>query len=398
MRCPNTTRLRRVDAIGGLQGHAAALSRHLDQAGVVQTIVTAQLPAARGARPFGLHGVRHRVGLEAPAPRQGYAAACAPRLRRLSGSVDLVHVHLGEDLAVLPLGHAVAALRGIPLVVTVHHSNRYTMRGGHPRALLLRGVGGSSERQILPKARAVITLTASLADRLRAAGVATERIHVIASGVDPSLFQPAYPDPCRAVDRPRIVFVGRLAEQKGLLTLLRAIPLLRTPDTRVVLVGDGPQRAVLERAARSLGVADRVVFAGPLPHERVPAVLQHADVLVLPSRYEELGSVVLEAMHASVPVVASRVGGIPSLVEDGVSGVLVPPGDPSALARAVDRVLTEPLLARRLVAGGVRVAASHRWDRLAPQVLEVYRGVLDRAWDHPSRGALMLAVAPSRPA
>ena len=102
-------------------------------------------------------------------------------------------------------------------------------------------------------------------------------------------------------------------------------------------MGDGPARKALERRARRLGAGDRVRFLGYFAHERAPAALAHADLLVLPSLYEELGTVLLKAMHAGLPIVASKTGGIPDVVEYGVNGLHVPPGHPEALARAIDR-------------------------------------------------------------
>jgi glycogen synthase len=156
-------------------------------------------------------------------------------------------------------------------------------------------------------------------------------------------------------------------------TLLAAVPLLRRAAA-VVLVGDGPLRPALERQAARLGPG-RVRFQGFVPHAEVPAWLAAADVLVLPSVYEELGSVLLEAMAAGLPVVASEVGGIPDAL--GPAGLLVPPGDPAALAAAVDQVLEDPALAAELARAARRRAAACSWDTLAGRVLEVYRAVVE---------------------
>jgi glycogen synthase len=97
--------------------------------------------------------------------------------------------------------------------------------------------------------------------------------------------------------------------------------------------------------------------------------------LVLPSLYEELGTVLLEAMQAALPVVASKTGGIPDVIEDGVNGLLVPPGDPEALARAIDRLLADRDLARRLSEGAQEQGKDYDWEVLAERVLKIYRGV-----------------------
>ena len=172
------------------------------------------------------------------------------------------------------------------------------------------------------------------------------------------------------------MFVGRLAAQKGVSILIDAAAQLRTAGARVVLVGDGPSRRALERQARRAAVDDRVTFAGFVPHAAVAAVLAHADVLVLPSVYEELGSVLLEAMQAGVPIVATAVGGVPEAL--GPAGVLVPPGDPVALAAAVDAVLGDPASAARLRELARERAARFDWVRLGGRVLDVYAAALER--------------------
>ena len=157
--------------------------------------------------------------------------------------------------------------------------------------------------------------------------------------------------------------------------MVAAAALIEDPSARVLLVGDGPERPALERKAERIGVGDRVRFLGFFSHDRVPAAMAHADVLVLPSVYEELGTVLLEAMWAGLPIVASRTGGIPDVIEDGVNGLLVPPGEPEVLARAIDRVLADRGLAYRLSEGAQARAKDYDWEVLAGCVLQVYRGV-----------------------
>ena len=135
-------------------------------------------------------------------------------------------------------------------------------------------------------------------------------------------------------------------------------------------MGDGPGRRAAEAQARRL--AGPVRFTGFAPHARIPAVLRHIDLLVLATRYEELPSVLIEAMAAGLPVIASRVGGIPALVDHDVNGLLVPPGDPAALAAAISRVLAEPGTAARLAAAARQTAQRYTWPTLARQVAAVY--------------------------
>ena len=366
------------DPVGGMQYHTGQLTRALDARGVSQTVVTTWRPGAPRRERIGDHSEVLRLGVGTRWFRQLYSLPAAGAAPRLAARADVVHVHLGEDLAVVPLGLLAARRRTKPLVLTVHCSLRHTLTGATPRALLLRTLGAALERWGEARADAVICLTPRLLRRLAQEGVDEGRLHVIPSGVDPRLFSTHRLDPVADVGRPRVLFVGRMAPQKGARALLRAFSLLNHTSARLVLVGDGPQRPELERAAVRLGIAGRTRFTGFVPHEEVPAFLAHADVLALPSTYEELGAVLVEAMQAGLPIVASRVGGIPELLTDGVTGRLVPPGDPAALASAIDEVLADPALARRLGEAARERASLYHWDILAGRVLDLYRSVARR--------------------
>jgi glycogen(starch) synthase len=257
----------------------------------------------------------------------------------------------------------------------VHCSIRHTYVASGVRGRVLAVLGGAAEALVLRRADRVIALTPRLAHTLCASGVPAERVRVVPSGVVPELFAVAAPDPYPQLPRPRVLFVGRLQHQKGVGVLLEAAA--RTSSrAHVVLVGDGPARRQLHRAARKLGLAERVHVTGFVPHRAVPAAMRHADVLVLPSLYEELGSTLLEAMQAGVPIVASRTGGIPDAV--GEAAVLVPPRSVEALARAIDEVLMNSALAERLVAAGRERVRRFDWHRLAREVLDVYDEALGR--------------------
>jgi glycogen synthase len=362
----------RFDPIGGMQNHCAQLTRALDRLGVEQTVITHHPPGAPRVHPFGAHATVRRHGLPVPWARQLYAAPAAADLVRRAAGADLVHVHLGEDLAVIPAGLLAARVNGLPLVVTIHCSLRHTFApGGDVRSALLRRLGGRFEALGVRDAAATIVLTRRLAARLTEDGADPGRVHVIPSGVRPQEFRRPCADPWPRTGGRRVVFVGRLHRQKGVRTLVEAARHLRTPGAQVHLVGDGPERHAVEAGIRRHGLGDRVRLLGFRPHDEVPAILAHADVLVLPSVYEELGSVLLEAMQAGVPIVATSTGGIPDAV--GPAAELVPPCDPVALAAAVDRVLGDPTRAAELAALARERARRYDWSRLATRVLQVYR-------------------------
>ncbi len=376
-------RVARFDPIGGMQNHTAELTRSLDALGVSQLVLTTRPPGAPLEHVVGNAARVVRVGLPVAAFRQVWWLPAARHLRGLARGVDLVHAHLGEDLAVVPL--ALAAARGrVPLVVTVHTSLRHTLRVTGPRSVVLKSVGALLEEVGERRAAAVLTLTPRLAQLLGDQGIDSDRIHVIPSGVRPALFAADHRDPFPRLGRPRVVFVGRLAPPKGVETLVRAAAHLRTPAAQVVIVGDGPNRAEIENEIDRLGLRHRVHLTGFVPHDQVPAVLAHADVFVMPSIYEELGSALVEAQWAGVPIVASRVGGIPDVVEDGITGVLVAPRDPTALAGAVDDLLSDPGRAHTLARRGQAAATRYDWTRLGAQVLDVYQTVTGQRTATPS--------------
>jgi glycosyltransferase involved in cell wall biosynthesis len=176
------------------------------------------------------------------------------------------------------------------------------------------------------------------------------KLHIVHCGVDPARYDRG------PRERPgkRLLFVGRLAAVKGVPVLLRAFAetLEAHPEAHLTLIGDGPERARIEALARELGLGGAVRFPGYLSQDEVADELARADLFVLPSFAEGVPVVLMEAMAARLPVVATRIAGIPELVDEGVAGRLVPPGDAASLARALSDLLAEPDLRRRMGEAG----------------------------------------------
>lgn len=175
-----------------------------------------------------------------------------------------------------------------------------------------------------------------------------------------------------------LLAVASLDHWKGLDVLLRAVALLHEdfPALRLELAGEGPERGALEALARSLGIADSVVFAGFLDRMSLTRSLERCTAFVLPSRSEPFGIAVVEALAAGAPVVASRVGGIPEIITDGHNGLLVPPENPAALADALRTILSAPDLRSRLSEAGPVRAGELPWTRMSDQYLDLFRRVM----------------------
>jgi glycosyltransferase involved in cell wall biosynthesis len=366
------------DPVGGMQEHTGALTRELARRGVVQVVLTARPPTAPWIERLVPGATVVRVALPVRRLRRMYSVPATVLAPLLGRQADVVHVHLGEDLAILPLAVLAAAPRRLPVVLTVHCSLAHTLRVRDPRTAILHAVGGRLERHAERHAAATIVYTSLLADRL-ARDDARAATHLVRRGVDARLFgAPAGPDPLPDVPAgPRVLYVGRLNRAKGVAVLVDAARKLRTAGAQVVFVGDGPDRTRLERQAERCGLAGRVHITGFVTHDRVPALLASADVLVLPSFYEELGTVLVEALHAGVPAVASRTGGIPEVVEHGVTGLLVEPGDADGFARAIDTVLGDPALAATMRVNALARAADYGLARMVEQVHQLYERVTE---------------------
>lgn len=194
-----------------------------------------------------------------------------------------------------------------------------------------------------------------------------DKLHIVHCGIIPE----RYGRDASRTSGKRLVFVGRLAAAKGVPVLVDAFRevLRRHPDATLTLVGDGPERPLIEARATEAGISDALEITGYLSQSAVADRLGEGDVFVLPSFAEGLPVVLMEAMASGLPVVATRIAGVSELVEDGVSGLLVPPGDATALAGAICRLFGDAALRERLAAAGRQTVAAEFDGRIEAKKL-----------------------------
>ncbi len=282
---------------------------------------------------------------------------------------QILHAHwwLPGGLA----GALAGTLARVPLVVTTHGTDvEMLRRTGWARPLA---------RFVFSRASAITCGSTYLREQLLTLGVAApERVRVVPMPVS-SLF--TSPPPSGNSRRPipdypsLILTVARLTAQKDIGTLIAAMAILRERGcaARLVIVGDGPERARLEAQARELELQDRVEFLGGLPQAQLPGYYARAAVFALPSIREGMGLVFAEALLCGVPVIAVNSGGVTDIVRDGETGLLLPERDPRALAGAIQKLLDDRALAARLAANG-RAWVNERYtrERVAHQFSAVY--------------------------
>lgn len=286
---------------------------------------------------------------------------------------DLVHAH--STKAGL-LGRLAARFAGVSAVLFTAHGWAFT----EGRAWWKRWFLARYERLIAKLTTKIICVSEhdrQLALKFKVAR--PQRLVVIHNGLDPLPFQQAAAArvafPGETSQELSVIFVGRLASPKDFETLLAAFEQISIGN--LILVGDGPLRSRIERFVEERGLSSRVVLLGE--RTDIPECLAASDVFVLPSRWEGLPLTIIEAMMAGLPVVASRVGGVPELVENGVTGFLVPFGDAAALAKTIQKLLDDKELRLRLGrAGREKAMKEFTLARMLTATQTVYEEVLRR--------------------
>jgi glycogen(starch) synthase len=334
-------------AIGGIEVLLRQLCPALRDRGHEVSVLTSTHRDAPDARSE-IDGIPvHRVGLIQALMKRDPAGVA--RARRAAARVldevapDVVHGHdLGANLWVV-----MRAGSGVPVITTMH----------------VGGLGTLEVSQLGPMTQLLCRTSwltgvsqAVVDDAVRLVPELADRCSVIVNGVPPSP-EPEPPDP----QGHRIVGAGRLAPEKGFDVLLRALPavLARHPSTELLLAGDGPCRQELETLLDELDIRAAVTMAGGVRHDRIPGLLASANVVAIPSRYEGMPLIALEAAAAGRPLVATPSPGIAEVVVDGATGTLVPSEDPEAMAVALSDLLGDPARAATFGAAGRRRVVDH---------------------------------------
>jgi glycosyltransferase involved in cell wall biosynthesis len=381
-----------VHGIGGMQRHTSELSRGLSEAGHSVDVITTR-------HPDGIQHAEHEGALwhfvdssgnhvDRGWHRESYRAFFELHRQR---RFDVVHSEASSALGLVRKGlHC-----QVPLVVKYHGNflglakanARRALRDRTPLAVAreLRSfvwlLGQHFPRGNWWRFHDVESMVAShqqLDDTRRSHMIPRSRIHVVPNGVDVERFAPRNRDELREAlglsQAPLVVSAGRLNREKGVHTAIRAVSSL-SPPAQLVIVGDGPERERLEALVRTLRAEDRVEFTGPRSPADVARFLAAADVFVFPTERDEgAPMIVIEAMAAGLPVVATSIAQIAEVVDrPGENGVLVPPADVGATAGAVAALLEDPERARQIgAAARQRVLAEYTLERMVERTVEVY--------------------------
>lgn len=371
-----------VDA-GGQNLHVAELSKALARQGHEVTVYTRRDGRDQPEEVTTEHGYRLVHVPAGPAkhvPKDGLFRHMGQFARFLQARweadrPDVVHAHFWmSGLAAV----SAARIAGVPVVQTFHTLGVVKQRYlGDDDTSPPQRIG--TEKMICREAGRIAATSTDEVSELVRLGVPRPRISLVPCGVDADLFVPEGERMDRGKYPHRLVAVGRLVPRKGFATAIAALRAL--PDTELVIAG-GPDKRRLGRDeharflrsfAESMGVAKQVKLVGQVSREDMPALLRSADVVVCTPWYESFGMVPLEAMACGVPVVASAVGGLTDTVVDGVTGKLVPPRKPRALAATLHHLLAHRSTCEQFgAAGRDRAWARYSWDRVATETVRAY--------------------------
>jgi glycosyltransferase involved in cell wall biosynthesis len=381
--------------VGGVAAHVVELGRALVQQGHVVHVLTRPLREARLPRSTyeGMHV--HRPPLTQLRPLSSWALHRWLREFLRREPLDLLHVH-----GLRPM-RAVRRLP-CPIVFTNHTSGflRRMERGRFARRRVAR---------MLAPAQLVLAPSEELATSTRTLGLNVP-VHYIPNGVNPDRFSPIGSSMRErlgiAQNATVVLLARRLVAKNGVCVFAQAVPQFLRPGVRVLFAGDGPERAEVENILEEAGCRGAALFLGDVPNVEMPTVYRAANISVLPSFLEATSITGLESMATALPLVGTRVGGIPALIDHEQTGLLVDPGSPGQLAAAVNRLLDAPELRRSYgAAGRAKIEREFAWEVIARRTAACYEQLLrdetasgDEVRTLPLEQQLLPGWAPSREA
>ena len=397
---------------GGMNVYVRELSRELGKLGVATDVFTRRqdpelsttVELGRNARVVHVDaGPPRRVDKYAVLDYLSEFACNVQRFRNFVGArYDLIHAHywLSGRLATLFQDHW-----GVPVVAMFHTLAQMKNRVAQDAAELEQQIRVDIERRTMAGADRIIAATdVDRAQMVAGYGAKPRSVAVVPGGVDLAMFRPGSQPRARAalgLGRERVLlFVGRIQPLKGIDVLLRAAAELARDGAplRVVVVGgttpglrgqvseEQREMARLRALTVELGLERQVEFAGAVEQRRLPLYYRAADVTVMPSTYESFGLVAVESLACGTPVVASRVGGLTTIVRDGENGYLVPWRNPRLFADKIRPILADAELRRALGQAGIATARQYGWAAIAEKTLDVYDAVLGRRAARASSG------------
>lgn len=273
--------------------------------------------------------------------------------------VDIVHC---QGFLSGLLGFFLSKLTKVPFIITVQR---------------IEGVKNPLKNFIYRNADYCIGASRAVAEFFNKIGC--KNVEVIPNGIDLKGFEGIKKEPHEGFV---VMTVARLENVKGIEYLIKAFDLLRFDPAKagsnLLIIGDGSERKNLEGLTKQLGLEDKVKFVGQIPPEGIPEYLAMADCFVLPSLKEGFGIAVLEAMATGVPVVASKVGGILDIIEDGKNGLLTEPGNPEEIAKGIGRIYQDSALRRQLINNAMVELKRYDWQNIAEIVFKLYENNISR--------------------
>jgi D-inositol-3-phosphate glycosyltransferase len=391
---------------GGMNVYVRDLTRELGRLGIHVDVFTRSqdehVPHVLHDLGFGNRVVHLPAGPEEPIQKQELARHIpqfVDGIRQFADEkgikYDLIHSHYW--MSGLAAGALSDQWAGVPILQMFHTLGEMKNRVAQTESEREGAYRLDGERQVLARVDRIIAATLAEQAQLEwLYKVDTHKVTIIPPGVDTSHFYPIPADEARqfiglAPDDRMILFVGRIEPLKGVATLIQAVACLRLKNLKepvhLAVIGGDPEAVPdaiseemirLQKLCDDLTVGKMVVFLGKRGQDTLPYYYSAAEVVVMPSHYESFGMVALEAMACGTPVIASQVGGLAFLVQDGMTGYTVPADDDFALCEKLTAILGDDSLRYQMGRNAAEYAQKYKWEKIAPQIVEVYTDLIQQ--------------------